>query len=246
MIRKRIMSFLVIAIFMISFIFYGCSSHDNHKSSSEPVDIEQFRCQDSIETVFDVLGKTEIITDDLEGERYEYDNLNLYGYDGKAVFKVRDDEDTISSFYCSFTLNEREFEDVLSLLECKYGDYEKSEYTNQIAYVWELPDSDAEEHGYNTISLSDYGDEKSIVKFSDEWSAFNDETYYNRNETSENEIETEEIPEEEPNEFVNDDVLNQLIADCNSISEYDIDQWRTGAHPFNSVMSCNGGVTLCK
>ena len=124
-------------------------------------------------------------------------------------------------------------------MEYKYGDYEKSEHTNQIAYVWELSGSDTEEHGYNRISLSDYGDEKSIIDFSDEWSAFNDEKYYNRNETSENEIE-EIATEEETNEFVNDDVLNQLISDYNSISEYDIEQWETGAYPFNAIMSCNG------
>lgn len=49
-----------------------------------------------------------------------------------------------------------------------------------------------------------------------------------------------EISEENSNEFVDDDVLNQLILDYNAISEYDIDQCSNGTYPFNAIMSCNG------
>lgn len=164
----------ICGILLVVLLLSGCG----HKSDSEITDIEQFRCSDSIETVFDVLGETKIVTDGLGGERYEYDNLNLYGYNGEAIFRVRDDEDTIRSFGCSLELNKREFEDVLSQLSDKYGDYEKSEYTNQIAYVWEFSDSEAEKLGYNRISLSDYGNKKAVIDFDDEWSIYKDEAYY--------------------------------------------------------------------
>ncbi len=52
--------------------------------------------------------------------------------------------------------------------------------------------------------------------------------------------QTKEITEEEANEFVNDDVLNQLITDYNTISEFDVEQCKTGAYPFNAIMMCNG------
>ena len=164
----------ICGILLVVLLLSGCG----HKSDSEITDIEQFRCSDSIETVFDVLGETKIVTDGLGGERYEYDNLNLYGYNGEAIFRVRDDEDTIRSFECSLELNKREFENVLSQLSDKYGDYEKSEYTNQIAYVWEFSDSEAEKLGYNRISLSDYGNKKAVIDFDDEWSIYKDEAYY--------------------------------------------------------------------
>lgn len=164
----------ILMILLCALMLMGCG----HKSDSEIVDIGQFKCQDSIETVFSVLGKAELETSGVEGERYKFEELNLYGYEGTAVFKVRDDEDTISSFYCSFILDKAEFENVLDQLSEKYGEYKKSEHSNQIAYVWEIPDSEAEELGYDRISFSDYGDKKAIVDFSDEWSSYKDETYY--------------------------------------------------------------------
>lgn len=168
--KKYIALFLLLPLVLLS----GCG----HKSDGKLIDIEQFKCQDSIQTVFDVLGKTELKTSGLESDRYEYDGLNLFGYDGTAVFHVRDNNDTISSFYCSFTLNKNEFEDVLTQLSDKYGEYKKSEYTNQIAYVWEIPEDEAEQLGYNEISFSDYGNKKAIVDFRDQWSGYNDEAYY--------------------------------------------------------------------
>ena len=164
----------LLTIILCAFILTGCGN----KSNKELTDIEQFKCQDSIETVFNVLGKTEMEENAHIGECYRYENLNLYGYNGKAIFRVRNDKDTISSFECYLTLNKKEFEDVLSQLSNKYGEYEKSEYTNQIAYVWEFSDSEATELGYNRISLSDYGDKKAVINFSDEWSTYKDEEYY--------------------------------------------------------------------
>lgn len=152
----------------------GCG----HESKEELIDIEQFRCQDSIQTVFAVLGETEMENNVYIGECYTYENLNLYGYDGEAIFRVRDDKDTISSFECSLKLDKNEFEDVLSQLEDKYGESEKSEHSNQTAYVWEIPENKWGEKGYNRISFSDYGDKKAVVDFSDEWSIYKDEVYY--------------------------------------------------------------------
>lgn len=164
----------IVVILLIVLMLPGCGQ----TKDSEMVDIGQFKCEDSIETVFNILGETEISIDGLEGDRYEYDNLNLYGYEGKAVFKVRDDKDTISSFYCSFQLNDKERNDVLLLLENSYGEYEKSEYANQIAYVWDVSEMETNKLGYSRISLSDYGDKKVVIDFSDEWSGYNDKAYY--------------------------------------------------------------------
>lgn len=171
----------IFIILMMCFALVGCG----HRNKEELTDIEQFRCQDSMQTVFDVLGKTELENGTFGGEYYTYDNLNLWGYDGKAVFNVRNDKDTIQSFECNLKLNSKEFENVLSQLTDKYGEYEKHEYSNQIAYVWEIPQDKAEELGYNSISFSDYGDKKFIVSFRDEWSGKNDEAYYKHLEEEE-------------------------------------------------------------
>lgn len=168
--KKQIIAMLL----MIMVLLCGCGN----KSKAKITDIEQFRCQDSIQTVFDVLGEIKMETSAYIGENYTYENLNLYGYDGKAIFRVRDDKETISSFECNLILNKKEFEDVLSQLKDKYGEYEKNEYTNQTAYVWEIAEDKAEEIGYNRISLSDNGDKKVYVKFSDEWSDKKDDAYY--------------------------------------------------------------------
>lgn len=166
--------FAVMASLVLCFGLTSCG----HKSDKKLTDAEQFKCSDSIQTVFDILGETELKTGVLDSEYYKYEDLNLWGYNGTAVFNVRDDKDTIQSFHCSFTLDEKEFEDVLSQLENKYGEYEKHEYSNQIAYVWEISEDEADKIGYNEISFSDYGDKKAIVKFSDEWSMYKDEAYY--------------------------------------------------------------------
>lgn len=166
---KKILTILLCALMLM-----GCG----HKSDSEIVDIGQFKCQDSIEIVFNVLGKTDMEDNVYIGECYRYENLNLFGYNGEAIFRVRDNKDTISKFECNLELNKKEFENVLSQLSEKYGKYEKSEHPNQTAYVWNFSDSEAEELGYNRISLSDYGDKKAVIDFSDEWSSYKDETYY--------------------------------------------------------------------
>lgn len=155
-------------------VLTGCG----HKSEEELTDIEQFRCQDSIQTVFDVLGETELETGMFGGDYYKYESLNLWGYNGEALFAVRDDKKTIRDFYCNLQLDKKEFQDVLSQLESKYGEYEKHDYSSQTSYVWEIPEDSWEEKGYSQISFVDYGDKKFVVKFSDEWSMYKDEAYY--------------------------------------------------------------------
>lgn len=167
---KKLIIFFAMCVLFLS----GCGN----KSDKEVTDIEQFRCQDSIETVFSVLGEVELESSAFGGEYYKYDNLNLWGYNGEVVFRVRDDKETIAFFYCNLKLNKKEFEDILSQLTDKYGEYEKKEYSNQIAYVWRIPEDEAKEIGYNKITFSDYGDKKAVVDFSDEWSIYKDEAYY--------------------------------------------------------------------
>lgn len=161
-------------LLIIAVLLEGCG----HKSDVERTNIEQFKCQDSIQTVFNVLGETEMKTNTFIGECYTYENLNLYGYNGEVIFRVRDNKDTISSFECNFELSKKEFEDILSQLSDKYGECKKNEYSNQIAYVWEISEDKAGELGYNRISFSDYGDKKAVLDFSDEWSTYKDEVYY--------------------------------------------------------------------
>ena len=168
-------------ILPLLFILTGCG----HKSKTKLVDIEQFKCQDSIQTVFDVLGETDIESHALEGEICKYEGLNLWGYNGEAVFHIRDNQDTIQSFYCTLILNKKEFEDVLCQLSDKYGNYEKAEYTNQITYTWEVPEDEAERLGYCKISLSNHGNQRTIIEFSDEWSLYTDEAYYEHLEEEE-------------------------------------------------------------
>lgn len=172
----------MLSLLQITFLLSGCG----HTSDTKPINIEQFKCQESIETVFNVLGETDMETNTFIGECYRYENLNLFGYNGYALFRVRDNKDTIQSFECYFELNKKEFEDVLSQLKDKYGEYKKSVYSNQIAYVWEIPEDKAEQLGYNRISFSDCGDKKAVIDFSDEWSIYKDEAYYEYLEEKEN------------------------------------------------------------
>lgn len=177
---KKTKRFITILL-MMAVILGGCGN----KSKEELTDIEQFRCQDSMDMVRDILGESELKTGILGAEYYEYEELNLFGYNGSAIFKVRNDKDTIQSFCCNLQLNKKEFEDVLSQLKDKYGEYERNEYTNQITYVWELSEDKAKEIGYNRISLSDKGDKKAVVDFSDEWSIYKDDAYYKHLEEEE-------------------------------------------------------------
>jgi len=163
-----------VIVWAVCVFFVGCGN----KSDSELVNIEQFKCQDSIETVFNVIGEMDIEVNKYIGECYRYKNLNLFGYNGEALFRVRDDKETIKSFECNFKLTQKEFEDVLSQLVNKYGQYEKAENLGQIVYIWKISDDKAEQLGYNRISFTDYGDKKATIDFSDEWSTRTDEAYY--------------------------------------------------------------------
>ena len=162
----------------------GCG----HKSNSELVDIEQFRCQDSIETVFDVLGKTDIVS----SEYYKYDELNLWGYEGSATFYVRDNKETITDFECNLILNRKEFDSLLSQFKDKYGTYDVSEIGEETLYKWNFPTETAIEYGYDTIYITDCGNKEYEVSFMDEWSIYKDEAYYEyleEKEAEENKLE---------------------------------------------------------
>lgn len=169
---RKVYCFVI--VWAVCAFFVGCGN----KSDSELVNIEQFKCQDSIETVFNVIGEMEIEVNKYIGECYRYENLNLFGYNGEVLFRVRDNKETIKSFECNFKLTKKEFEDVLSQLVNKYGQYEKAENLGQIVYIWKISDDKAEQLGYNRISFTDYGDKKATIDFSDEWSTRTDEAYY--------------------------------------------------------------------
>lgn len=160
----------------------GCG----HKSNSELIDIEQFRCQDSIQTVFDVLGG-----ENTEAERYVYEKINLWGYNGTATFCVRDDEETIQEFYCTLELNEKEFEKLISYFSEKYGAYVVDDFGETIKlYEWYISEENGEigyeedEIGYDRIVIQDNGEEEYKIFFKDEWSAIKDEAYYEAVEES--------------------------------------------------------------
>lgn len=169
---KKVYCFFI--VWALCVFLVGCGN----KSDSVFVNIEQFKCQDSIETVFNVIGETDMEVNKYIGECYRYKNLNLFGYNGEALFRVRDNKKTIQSFECNFKLTKKEFEDVLFQLENKYGRYEKNENQGQTAYVWIISKDEADQFGYNRVSFTDYGDKKATIDFSDEWSARTDESYY--------------------------------------------------------------------
>lgn len=168
----------VFIIFMCTLLLVGCGGN---KSQSDFTDIEQFKCQDSIETVFSVLGDTEMKTSASGGRYFEYEGLNLWGYNGNAVFSVRDDGDTIQNFYCHLALNQKEFEDIVSRFSDKYGSYEVTEFGSTIkTYEWSVLEDNS---GYNSIAIQCNGDNDYTITFSDDFSYISDEEYFSQNET---------------------------------------------------------------
>lgn len=160
---------LIILFYFIVALFTGCG----HKSDLEQTDIEQFRCQDSIQTVFDVLGES-----DFENvrEKCKYEELNLWGYEGSIAFDLRDDKDTIKSFCCYLTLNKKEFEDIIAYFSEKYGSYEVDNWGENLTwYKWKINN---ENWGYSEISIRDNKNKEYAIFFSDEWSGKTDEAYY--------------------------------------------------------------------
>ena len=167
----------------------GC----NHKSNAELVDVEQFRCQDSIETVFDVLGEGEFEEQETPfgtNYYYTYEDVNLFGYSGELVFGIKDDKRTINDFYCKLNLSNKEYEELLSYLSQKYGSYEVNDKWSYC--TWEVSVEDGRigyedaEIGFDTISLQDNGNKKYTLFFKDEWSSINDEVYFEALEESQN------------------------------------------------------------
>lgn len=177
-----------ILMILLCFVFLcGCGGN---KSSSELIDIEQFKCQDSIKNVFNVLGEVELKTTSFDLEYYEYENLNLWGYNGNAIFSVRGDKETIQEFYCHLKLNTKEFEELLSYFSNKYGSYKVSDFGETIkTYKWEIEEEKAEIIGYNDIHIQYNGDKKYTVYFNDDMSLKNDDAY---NEYLEEKNESEE------------------------------------------------------
>lgn len=183
--KWRFVLLSVIIVVMMS----GC----NHKSNAELVDVEQFRCQDSIETVFDVLGEGEFEEQETPfgtNYYYTYEDVNLFGYSGELVFSIKDDKRTINDFYCELNLSNREYEELLSYLSQKYGSYEVNDKWSYCA--WEVSVEDGRigyedaEIGFDTISLQDNGNKKYTLFFKDEWSSVNDEVYFEALEESQN------------------------------------------------------------
>ena len=175
---------MILAILCV-FLILGMSGC-GHKSNSELVDIEQFRCQDSIQSVFDVLGG-----ENTEADRYVYEKINLWGYNGTATFCVRDDEETIQEFYCTLELNEKEFEKLISYFSEKYGAYVVDDFGDTIKlYEWCISEENGEigyeedEIGYDRIVIQDDGEEEYKIFFKDEWSAIKDGAYYEAVEES--------------------------------------------------------------
>lgn len=164
---------IIISALLIVALLSGCGN----KSNAELVDVEQFRCQDSIETVFDVLGET-----DLKAlwmiDCYKYENLNLWGYNGEVVFIPRDDNETIRRFYCNLALTNKEFEDILSTFSSKYGSYTVSnENDTEKKYEWTMSDNTANPLGYNKITIKYNGEKEYTVSFSDDTSDMSDKEY---------------------------------------------------------------------
>ena len=147
----------VLLSMIIVVMMSGCS----HKSNAELVDVEQFRCQDSIETVFEVLGESElkeysypsylengdmayyergyyiIFADIKDASYYLYEKVNLFGFNGYVVFDVRDDKETIQGIYCNLTLNDEEFNELVEYFEKKYGSYKVDNFGETIkTYEW--------------------------------------------------------------------------------------------------------------
>lgn len=173
---------IIILGLLLSFILVGCGGHESDK---ELVDVEQFRCQDSIETVFDVLGTKRI--QDENGISCKYENLNLFGYNGNIVFSLRDDKDTIKDFNCYLTINKNEFKEVLNYFVEKYGDYEIGDYFGYKTYNWQVAEENGEigysdltekEIGFDTITICCHTGKKYSISFEDEWSDMKDDNYY--------------------------------------------------------------------
>lgn len=176
---------------------------------AEPVDMEAFRCQDSIETVFEVLGETELQNQISFIHCYEYEKVNLWGYKGTATFYVRDDKETIQYFKGEMMLNDKESLELLSSFSNKYGTVEMETLKNgDKKYYWQLKEANGkmghEDGGMGfdeiTIIIEDVYDEESKheIFFRDEWSTSSDEAYFEALEESQNpESESKIIQQQE-------------------------------------------------
>lgn len=179
---------IILVCLLLTMCLYGCGG-----SNSEPVNMEAFRCQDSIETVFEVLGETEI---DIGVVRYyEYEKVNLWGNKGVATFYVREDDETIKYFEGEITLNDKESLELISYFSDKYGDFEFENLKNgDKKYCWQLQPANKKvgfeegELGFSkvTLTIEDVYEEESKheIIFRDEWSTSSDEVYFEALEKS--------------------------------------------------------------
>lgn len=172
----------ILVCLLLTMCLYGCGG-----SNSEPVNMEAFRCQDSIETVFEVLGETEVQNQN-DSYYYTYENVNLWGHKGTATFYVRDDKDTIKYFEGEITLNDKESLELISSFSDKYGSFKMEDIMKvNKNYSWQLPTVNGKtgyedgEVGFDKVVISIHGvyneeSEHSVV-FSDEWSYLSDDFY---------------------------------------------------------------------
>ncbi len=212
---KKIVIGLIGVLACVLFAGCGVKSEPQTADMGQTVDIEQFRCQDSIQTVFDVLGKTALVSNNSGVSYYRYENLNLWGYEGEAIFFVRDDKDTIKMFICYLTLTEEEIEELYSYFSEKYGSYVEQEYINgDKADKWYLEKEKAEEAGYDDIRIQCSENEKYTVYFEDKWSESEDETYYKYLKEQEgSESEETKSKESEIGEYESEEYEFEIVAD---------------------------------
>jgi len=216
--KMRLYLLTVLLLFGVA----GCG----HKSNRELVDVEQFKCQDSIETVFNVLGETElkeygypsylenddiayyergyyIIFADIQNPRYYmYENVNLFGFNGYVVFDVREDKETIQGIYCNLTLTDEEFKEVIAYFMEKYGSYEVDSFGDTIkTYEWIISEEDGEV-GYEADEI---GFDSVVIenRGDDKYIiAFNDEWSFVVDETYYKEVEESKETENETSDAI--------------------------------------------
>lgn len=213
---------LILICLLLTACLYGCS----HKSNAELVDVEQFRCQDSIDTVFDVLGKVElkeygypsyldnrdiayyergyyiIFADIKEPSYYLYENVNLFGFKGYVVFDVREDEETIQGIYCNLTLTDKEFEELIGYFSDKYGSYEVDDFGETIkTYKWTI----SEANGMVGYESDEIGYDEIVIenRGDDKYIiALNDEWSFTNDETYFNKVEQAKKTENAPSTVI--------------------------------------------
>lgn len=155
---------IITVLLMMAVLMCGCGEGEK-KTNSEQVDIEQFKCQDSIQTVFDVLGEKEILQSPYANKGYycKYENLKLLGYKGEVIFTIEDDKDIIDSIYCYLNLSDEELKKMTEYFSEKYGKCEETKSSEEKKYQWDI---ESKELGYNSIDIQRNENGGYTIKFS--------------------------------------------------------------------------------